>query len=164
MKPKRYLYVWLLPLLWSVCSLLSYYYFPGTDKFMWLVGSLAGFWWVLFVRSVVEFGAWWIPYVTVLCGAFVMALPGFCLDRYRLNLKVFLAVWWLPFLAVTTQLVMRNGSVAEAVAKHGSFVSFICAGFNLSLIATALLAIAWVYIGSMLHQTPKSRTDLSGKE
>ncbi len=138
-------YSWLLPLVWMICSLLSYNYYPGKDFHYWLLTSIAGVWWLLFTQSD-NILQWWVPLVTAGCGALVMFPLGWLLDGYRLNWRVFAVLWWLPFLSVTTQLVMKNGSLSNAIVLQGSVGVYICAGINIALITTSILLLLWLWV------------------
>lgn len=145
MKAWPFLYSWLLPLVWAVSSVVSFHFYHGDEYSLWALASFPGLWWALITGMSGDIHQPWIPLVTALCGALVIAPLGVVLDRFKLNIKVFAVIWWLPFLAVTTQMIYKYGSIPNAIQKQGSFGAFVCAGVNISILFTSLLAIAWLW-------------------
>ena len=153
----RWLYSWLLPLLWTTIAWNNFYH-PGDEYGGFFVGSLAGLWVGMLVSSAgsVQRGAM----LLVAAGAGSVATAGWILDKLRAPL----IPWFCLFLATAAGLFAWSfgsfPSVERALAKNGSYEAYVLPSLNLGLtFATlaVLLATAVYRLSSSIAQRRRAR-------
>lgn len=80
MKQRLPFYIWLLPLLWGVCSYIHHSY-PGDENAMWLISSVAGLWIAPLVFFAHASKVMIAVYIAI-AGAMVMGGVGFVMDLF----------------------------------------------------------------------------------
>lgn len=143
MNLKNTFFVWLLPLLWASCSLVSFH-FPGDEYALYVVSSIAGVW----IGFVFEFGDIHnpaIPLSVAATGAGVMAAVGFVMDRVRVRRFVWGILYVIATLMIFVSAIGVYPSTERALSKNGSWWAYIFFSFNMGLyIAVALSFLAKV--------------------
>ena len=134
---KKYLFVWLIPVLWSASSLLSLNW-PGDEYGLYAVSSLAGTWIVFLVKpgGSPHDMAFWLP-ITV-CGILVMSICGFVLSLLKASLKVWIPVYLLSAVALCVLAVCSYPSFEKAMSKNGSLWAYIFSSMNIGLYVSVI--------------------------
>ena len=141
--PRRWLYVWLLPILWTLCSWINFSY-PGDEYAGWGFGSLAGVW-VLFVIGGNTINNLLLP--VLIAGAMTMSVAGWIMDRLRVPLIVWGTVLFIAAGTICTTELLSFPSIQRAISKNGSLQTYIFPSVNLGMYVAVLsmLAITGTY-------------------
>jgi len=96
---KKYFFVWIVPLLWLVISVLSIRE-PGDDwgGWLWVFGSIAGSW-IIFLSSADYYS---ITTTVSILGTIIMTIGGFCMDRLKISKKVFFIIAGIIAMVILT--------------------------------------------------------------
>ena len=117
----RWLFVWLVPLVWVAGSFLNALE-PGDEYMLWGVGSFAGTWIYAFVNAS---GSFWANVASpLLVGAIVMALAGLLLAWLRASITVLVVIFAIVAASVALTSIAAHPSIARAIAKHGSLAAY----------------------------------------
>ena len=87
MKRRGWFFVWLLPLLWMVTSVLSFQW-PGDEYGLWSFGSLAGLWIVYLIGNIGNTAR--IAIFVIIAGSVSMVPLGLLLDMLRVRRRLWL--------------------------------------------------------------------------
>jgi hypothetical protein len=131
-------YVWVLPLVWGVCSYVHHDY-PGDENAMWLLSSAAGLW-----LAPVAFAGGaskdMIAVAIALAGALVMGAVGFGMDWLRVRKLL----WSILFLACASAIlgaaIMSYPSIERAISKNGSWWAYILFSVNIGIYISVVLS------------------------
>lgn len=144
-------YVWVLPLVWGVCSYVHHNY-PGDENAMWLLSSAAGLWLapVAFVGGASKDV---IAIAIALAGSLVMGAAGFGMDYLRVR-KLF---WAILFLACTPAImgaaIMSYPSIERAIGKNGSWWAYILFSVNIGIYVSVVLSAFVTLTARILKRT-----------
>jgi hypothetical protein len=137
---KKYVYVWLLPLLWSICSLLSFE-FPGDEYGIYAVSSMAGTWAVFLFNIQGDIHKFAFRGTITTTGIIVMLIMGFILAKLRVKMKLWF-VLYLTLAAVILAITINSyPSLEKALSKNGSWWAYIFGSLNLGLYASVILSV-----------------------
>lgn len=135
---RRWLMVWLLPLLWGAVSYLSFRE-PGDEYALFVVSSAAGIWIFAIIQ---DSGTPQQLYPWVLgTGLLTIGLLGLLLDLLRVRLRWWLALWTVVALAFFGTTIANYPSYQRAIAKNGSLGAYVYFSLNAGLTMTTLLML-----------------------
>jgi hypothetical protein len=142
---KKYLYIWILPLVWAIVSFISYKH-PGDEYALYAISSLPGVWLAYFVKSV-PIQNLFFPVIIALIGGLVMALLGFSLHKLSVNSKHYYTAFAVCIGLIVLWFNRSFPSVEKLIAKNGSWTACIAFAVNTSLYLSAIFAlvIALIY-------------------
>jgi len=144
-------YVWVLPLLWGVCSYVHHNY-PGDENAMWLLSSVAGLWLapVAFVGGASKEV---IALAIALAGALVMGAIGFAMDCFRIR-KLLWAILFLTCASVVLGVaIMSYPSIERAISKNGSWWAYILFSVNIGIYISVVLSAFVTLTARILKRT-----------
>jgi len=137
---KKYVYVWLLPLCWSACSLLSFR-FPGDEYAIYAVSSMAGTWAVFLLNIQGDIHKFAFRGTITTAGIIVMLIVGFILAKLRVKMKLWF-VLYITLAAVILAITINSyPSIEKALSKNGSWLAYIFGSLNLGLYASVILSV-----------------------
>lgn len=93
MPKKQWFYTWLLPLVWTPCSLINAYHFPGGEYIVWAMTSFAAWWIVLLDLRPEGLSQEALPIFMALGGALTIALYGWIMDLLRVSKNTAIRIW-----------------------------------------------------------------------
>ncbi len=135
---KNKYFVWILPILWAGCSLLSFR-FPGDEYAMYGISSIAGVWIVFFISLDIIHNPMF-PVSIALTGAIVMMILGFLMDL----IKIRKAMWKILFPAAVIVIfvisIKAYPTIERALRKNGSWWTYIFFSINMGLYFSILLS------------------------
>ena len=153
---KKYIYVWLLPLLWSVCSLISFE-FPGDEYGIYVISSIAGIWAVPLFNIHGDIHKFAFRGGITAAGIIVILIMGFILAKLLVKMKL----WFLLYITLAAvALVVMIGSypsIEKALSKNGSLWAYIFGSLNLGLYASVILS-AIITLRAKLFKMKKIRS------
>jgi len=135
---KKYLFVWLLPLIWTICSLLSFR-FPGDEYALYVISSIAGVW-ITFVVQLANINSPFFLFVVTTVGALVMAVVGFLLAKLRIKLSLWLICFVISAVVICIVTINSYPSFDRAIRKNGSLFAYIFSSINLGLYCAVVLS------------------------
>ena len=136
---RRWLFVWLLPLMWLIQSWASSHH-SGDEHGMFLVSALAAAWIALLIDLPAGLRSQ-VPYI-LLAGALSFAVLGLVLDLLRASFRVWRVLFVLAAVAVCVTLIASFPSYDKAISKNGSLLAYVFFSLNAALyIAGALMLI-----------------------
>ncbi len=156
---RRWLYAWLLPVLWIPVAFVSAYY-PGDEYGLFVVGSAAGMWIVFIVG---ETGGIWklLPFL-LLAGGATMGIVGLVLDLLRAPRRLWIILWLVLAAAVCLVTIESYPSYERAMSKNESLQAYILYSLNVGLSATCLILLVIMPIWRITHRKPPSGNYSSG--
>ena len=136
---KKYLYVWLLPLVWSICSFMSFQ-FPGDEYGLYAVSSMIGIWIAFLVDMPgdIHHPAFWMSITAT--GAIIMALIGWGLSALRVKLRLLLILHICAAVAFFLLVVFSYPSIEKVLSKNGSWWAYIFSSLNMGLYASVIFS------------------------
>ncbi|MHC4087877.1 MAG: hypothetical protein ACYSU3_17690 [Planctomycetota bacterium] len=137
---KKYLYVWLLPLLWSTCSLLSFQ-FPGDEYAIYAVSSMAGTWAVVLFNIQGDIHDFSFRGTITTTGIVVMLITGFILAKLRVKIKLWFVLYITLAAVILATTINSYPSIEKALSKNGSWWAYIFGSLNLGLYASVILSV-----------------------
>lgn len=134
----RWLYVWLLPLVWTGVAWANFYH-PGDEYGGFVVGSLAGVWIALVVKMTGSPNNMLPP--LLMAGATTVALAGLMLDLLRVRWQ-----YWSVLMLGAAMLLFAWSfgsypSVQRALSKNGSIQAYIFPSINLGIYFASIVSI-----------------------
>ena len=117
---KKYVFVWLVPLLWSVCSLVSFE-FPGDEYGIYALSSMAGTWMVILFKIQGDIHDFVFRGTITATGAVVMLLAGLILHKLRVKIKLWLVIYILAAVVFFVTALCNYPSIEKALSKNGSW-------------------------------------------
>ena len=158
---KRTFYLWLLPLLWTTCSLFSFQ-FPGDEYAMYAISSMAGAWVLFFIKNAGDIHDLIFRGSIALTGAVTMTLFGVLMDRLRIR-KV---VWGFIFLAASVAIFILSikayPTIDKALRKNGSWWAYIFFAINMGLYCSVFLSFIAKGIESAWRRNRRINQPLPG--
>jgi hypothetical protein len=139
MKRRNLFYVWLLPLIWAVCSYIHFFY-PGDEYMVWGYSSIAGTW-IFFVTGWGDFHNPLFPVAIAATGAVVMAAVGLLMDRLRVRKVLWGAMFAIAAVVVFVASLKAFPSIEKALSKHGSWMAYICSSINLAIYLSVIASV-----------------------
>lgn len=137
---KKYVYVWLLPLLWSICSLLSFQ-FPGDEYAIYAVSSMAGTWAVFLLNIQGDIHDFAFRGTITTTGIIVMLIASFILAKLRVKIKLWLVLYITLAALILVMTINSYPSIEKALSKNGSWWAYIFGSLNLGLYASVILSV-----------------------
>jgi hypothetical protein len=137
---KKFVYVWLLPSLWSICSLLSFR-FPGDEYGIYAVSSMAGTWAVFLFNIQGDIHKFAFRGTITTAGIIVMLIVGFILDKLRVKLKLWLVLYITLAALILVMTISSYPSIEKALSKNGSWWAYMFGSLNLGLYASVILSV-----------------------
>ncbi|MHC4694722.1 MAG: hypothetical protein ACYS67_18445 [Planctomycetota bacterium] len=137
---KKYVYVWLLPLLWSVCSLLSFE-FPGDEYGIYAVSSMAGTWALFLFNIQGDIHKFAFRGTITATGIIVILIAGFILAKLRVKLKLWFALYITLAVVIMVLTINSYPSFEKALSKNGSLWAYIFGSLNMGLYASVILSV-----------------------
>ena len=136
---KKYIYVWLLPLVWSVCSFLSFQ-FPGDEYMLYGISSIIGTWVVMVIDMPgdIHHPAFWMSITAT--GAIIMALIGLGMSVLRVKIKLLLILQVSVAAILFMMIVASYPSIEKALSKNGSWFAYIFSSLNMGLYVAVILS------------------------
>jgi hypothetical protein len=133
----RWLYVWLLPLLWLPIAWCNYYH-CGDEYGGFMIGSIAGFWIVPFL-SMNSPAA--ISSCVIIAGLVTVATAGGLLDRLTLRWSIWFVLWLATTMFIFAKWFGSYPSIERALAKNGSYETYVFTSVNFGLTAATIIGI-----------------------
>lgn len=135
---RKHIFVWLLPFLWAVCSVMSFR-FPGDEYGLYAISSMVGTWIVMVVDMPgdIHHPAFWIS-ITV-TGAIIMSLAGLVLSLLRAKIKLWLILYIAAAVLFFAVALSGYPSIERALSKNGSLWAYIFSSLNMGLYASVVL-------------------------
>lgn len=135
---RKYLYTWLVPLLWAVSSLLSLR-FPGDEYGLYTVSSIAGVWGYLLFRPSGSPSNTLFWLTITIAGMLVMSVFGFVLSKLRAKIVLFGAIYAAAAIVFCVFLICSYPSFEKAISKNGSLWAYVFSSMNLGLYVSVIL-------------------------
>ncbi len=136
---KRHFYVWCVPLVFAVVSLLSFQW-PGDEYALWVASSIVGVWWG-FIFQVGDIQQWHIPWLTAAVGMVVLAPLGWALDRLRLDRRLWLGLLVVGTIGMFLWSILSYESIDRAIRKNGSLQAYLLASINMGLYLSIIMGL-----------------------
>jgi hypothetical protein len=137
---KKYVYVWLLPLLWSVCSLLSFE-FPGDEYGIYAVSSMAGTWALFLFNIQGDIHKFAFRGTITATGIIVILIAGFILAKLRVKLKLWFVLYITLAVVIMVLTINSYPSFEKALSKNGSLWAYLFGSLNMGLYASVILSV-----------------------
>ena len=153
---KKYLFVWLLPLVWVVCSLLSFI-FPGDEYALYGISSFVGVWIVLVVDLPGDIHSPVFPLAIAVTGSVIMACFGLILTKLRVNIKLWLVLYTISAIAILVLTISSFPSLDRAIRKNGSLFAYIFYSMNMAMYTAVFLSITGKGLTWLFRKTFKKR-------
>jgi hypothetical protein len=144
-------YVWVLPLVWGVCSYVHHNY-PGDENAMWLLSSAAGLW-VAPVAFVGGASKDVIAIAIALAGALVMGAIGSALDCLRVRKLLWAILLLICTATVFVVAIMSYPSLERAISKNGSWWAYVLFSVNIGIYVSVLLSAFFTLTARVLKRT-----------
>ncbi|MEM8679304.1 MAG: hypothetical protein AAGF97_08135 [Planctomycetota bacterium] len=141
-----WLYVWILPLVWVPTAVRNLEH-HGDEYGGFLVGSLAGCWIMPVISALSLNSPKQIMPLIVLAGGLSMLGAGALLDRLRVPWIAWFGLWLAISLWMFADWFGKYPTVARALAKNGSYDTYLVTSINFGLTAATTLCIG----GSIIY-------------
>lgn len=134
----KYIYVWLLPLVWATCSVLSFQ-FPGDEYALYAISSMIGTWVVMVIDMPgdIHHPAFWVS-ITV-TGAIIMSLVGLGMSVLRTKIKLWVILYIVSTIIFFIVTLSSYPSMEKALSKNGSWWAYIFSSLNMGMYASVVL-------------------------
>ncbi len=128
----------LVPLIWGASSYFHHYY-PGDEKGMWLLSSVAGLWVApfVFISGASDTAA--AAGITV-AGVIVLVPIGFAMDIFHVRRLFWVILFPVCSLAVLVAAIMSFPSIERAISKNGSWWAYIFFSINIGIYLSIILS------------------------
>ena len=126
----RWLFVWLLPVVWTSVAWTNFYY-PGDEYGSFVAGSLAGVWIALVVQMSGSPANMLPP--LLMAGALTVAVAGLLMDLLRVRWTAWIVLWLGAAMLLFAWSFGSFASVERAISKNGSIQAYILPSINLGL-------------------------------
>lgn len=157
MEKKQRFFVWLLPVLWSICSLF-HYNFPGDEYGMYGIASIVGAWIVLIVK-VGDVNHPMFPISIAVTGAIVMTGVGWFMDRMRIWKKLWVIIFAICVVAVFTLSIFSYPSLEKALSKNGSWWAYILFSINIGVYLSVVFSVSLTSTGRLWKKISGAKKD-----
>jgi hypothetical protein len=141
MKSNLWFFLLAVPALWVTCSLI-HFHFPGDEYGLWVIDSMAGSWIFLFLPNVGDIHQGWIRGGVAGAGTLVMAMAGSLLCGLNVRKRIWIGLWAVGAVAWSGFMMSRFTSPAEALAKNGSWWTY--------LFSTAMMAVSFASLLALM--------------
>ena len=152
---KKFLYIWLIPLLWSTTSLLALQ-FPGDEYGMYAISSIVGLWPIFIFHpsgSPSEFQFW---FLITSGGAIVMAAMGLLMSAIKVKIKLWLPLYVVFAVTICVLSLCQYPSYSRAMSKNGSIWAYIFSSANMGLYLSIILSTVIQGIIKLVNHELKS--------
>ena len=137
---KRIIFIWLLPLIWAVGSLMQRGA-AGDENGFYVVSSLPGIWLgIVSTLSARSVSKEMLAILVVLAGAPIMALPGWVMDYLKVRKRIWIIVYIVGAAGILGLILSSYDSIQHAINKNGSLKAYVLLALNLSLFLSVFLA------------------------
>ena len=147
MKKKQTFYIWMIPLIWAIFSILQFRE-PGDDYGLYAFSSFVGVW-ILFLTRQGDVHSLIFPLSITLAGTIVMLLIGLWMDKVRIRKIIWIAIYIISVLAIFYISINAYPSIEHALSKNGSWWAYIFFSINMGLHVSILLSFFGKGIGSI---------------
>jgi hypothetical protein len=131
----------LLPLIWGVCSFISYY-FPGDEYALYFFSSIVGTW-IAFLIDIGDIHQPLVPLSIAVTGATILSCVGFLMDRLRVE-RILWASWLVLFsVVIFFDSIHMYPDLNKALSKNGSVWAYILFSINMGLYISVVLSVAF---------------------
>ncbi len=141
----RLFYLWLLPLLWSIFTVISFFY-SGDEHALFAYGSLAGTW-ICFLYEFNTLEQALIPVLAI--GAVILALIGFLLDWLRVKKRLWLFVFVLIAVLLFLCQFSMYGSIERIRGKHGYVLGLVIVACNWGIYGAIMFSVSVTFLGHL---------------
>lgn len=152
MKPRAFFYIWLVSLIWTVVTWISFYH-PGDEYGIWAMGSLPGLWAVLVRGNQGDIHGLLMPVLGA--GFLTMLIFGFVMDLLRTPRRWFLGAWLLVAVGLFVGvLVLGDRPLQRAHTPLEGVLSIGLGAINVGLSVMVLITLMghfclWAWRGMM---------------
>ncbi len=136
---KKYFYLYALPLIWLLTSIVSYYH-PGDEYALYVYSSYIGVW-IYYIFQAPDTNSFLFPALISLTGTIVMIIPALFLHKLKIRKSLWAVLFALCTISIFLFLITRYPSVAKALSKNGSLWAYIAASTNIGLYFSVILSI-----------------------
>lgn len=140
MKTNRWFFLLAVPGLWVSCALI-HFHFPGDEYALWVIDSMAGTWIFLLLPNVGDIHQGWIRFSVAGTGAVVMTVAGWILCGLNVRRRIWIVLWAVGVVAWSGFMMSRFTSPEEALAKNGSWWTYIFSTAMMAVYFATLLAL-----------------------
>lgn len=126
----RWLYVWLIPLMWMFITWISFHH-PGDEYGLFAVGALAGIWSALVLPMPGNIHSI-LPYV-LLTGSVTLGIFAAAMDKLRVPWVAWFVIWSATTAFLFWLIFSQYPSAERALAKNGSYASYISSSSNVAI-------------------------------
>ena len=145
MRPRRWFYVWFMPLAWGLASLAGASH-PGDEYGMWAFSSLAGVWVLAVIR--VSGNIWNLLPAVLIAGMATLAILGLLLDLLRTPRRLAGRLYAGAAIAFCVMAL-----VCIPMGKAGSGPAYLFFSLNMGLQASAVSRLPVMSIWRLVTRT-----------
>ncbi len=149
MKRRGWFFVWLLPLLWMVTSVLSFQW-PGDEYGLWSFGSLAGLWIVYLIGNIGNTAR--IAIFVIIAGSVSMVPLGLLLDMLRVRRRLWLLLYLLFAAGICVTALASFPSLSKAISKNGSITAYVLFSLNMGMYAAIIVMVLISAVGRLVKR------------
>jgi hypothetical protein len=137
---KRIIFIWLVPLMWAVGSLLQRRA-AGDENAFYVASSLPGIWLgILGSMGARSVSKEMLAILVVLAGAPIMAMLGWAMDYLQVRKRVWAVVYIVGAIGILALTLSGYDSIQHAINKNGSLQAYVLLALNLGLFLSVLVA------------------------
>ena len=156
---KKYLYLWLIPLLWSASSLFSFN-FPGDEYAIYSISSIAGSWFVMIFPIGGDIHDFVFRGTITAIGAIVMLIIGLLMSKLKVNFKLWLLFYLIASIAIFLLSINSYPSIERALSKNGSYWAYIFGSLNLGLYISIIFSLITAFAKKIKTNKPLKSFDI----
>ena len=147
MKIKNCLYIWTTPLMWTLVSVLLYFY-PGDEYGCFYIGTQPASWITLYHH----FGSMTGDFMVILpIGMLVFMALGFCLDRMRTRNRTFYTIFLVVAFGFFYCFGIADLGSLDRIQRKYSILGFAGLSCNVAL-CSAIVVLCVVHVCKWLWQ------------
>jgi hypothetical protein len=137
----KYLYFYVLPLIWLLASILSYCH-PGDEYAMYVISCIIGSW-ICFVVKMPDIHIHSVLFQAIISftGAVSMIVPALILYKLKTNKLFWMILFALCVIGIFLLTIVSYPSIEKALSKNGSWWAYIASSVNIGLYLSILLSI-----------------------
>lgn len=147
---KKYFYLYVLPLIWLLTSIVSYYH-HGNEYALYFFSCYAGFW-IYYIFQAPDTNSFLFPALVSLTGTIVMIIPALLLFKLKTRKLLWAALFALCAIGIFLFSITRYPSIEKALSKNGSWWAYIAASINIGLYLSIILSITIAGIKKLYNQ------------
>lgn len=140
MDRRQIFFIWVLPLLWAVGSLMQSGA-AGDENGFYVLSSLPAAWIARFVFAGRErVPEETLPVLVVLAGLPIMAAIGWVMDHLHVRRRLWAIVYLVGAASILTLALAGYGRIERAISKNGSLRAYVLLASSLGLFLSVFLA------------------------